>query len=82
MRRLYHFSLFNLGLAYISALFPFQIFLPMVCQLVMQKLFPVLFGEGLVQFLRILLLEELREVEPGGKGKECGFGYELRKWPQ
>lgn len=54
----------------------------MVCQLVMQKLFPVLFGEGLVQFLRILLLEELREVEAGGKGKECGFGYELRKWPQ
>ena len=54
----------------------------MVCQLVMQKLFPVLFGEGLVEFARILLLEELREVEPGGKGKECGLVYDLRKWPQ
>lgn len=82
MRRGYHFSLFNLGLTYISALFPLQIFLPMVGQLVMQKLLPVLLGKSLVQFPLILLVEKLREIEPRGWGKECGLGYELRKWPQ
>ena len=52
----------------------------MVRQLIVQELFPVLSREGVVEFLCVLLLEELREGEPEGGGKDI-FGEELGQWP-
>ena len=77
----YLFGVLDLSLSLFSALFPLQFFLPMVCQLIVEELFRVVSGEGIVEFLCVLLVEELREGEAEGGGKDI-FGEELGQWSQ